>query len=706
MNRENDSPEKISQSLNKTPKKFGLFPNANQSVFNLIVNNPSNIKQTPIGGTANLESEENLNLISSLELLPKSDFKRGFIKTNENYHYYLLNEIQSNSYSKSFSAVKYEIKLNPNTNEKFYELCEKSYLIKFYPKALLLEFFSESELLDFQFSLSSKFKSLASADKNIQKIFEIITSNDCILIVTELYEHTLKDFLVKNKDICKVNFSSTIAEFKIEFYYGKLIHDIIMKLNDLSKRGIFCGGLINSNDIYIINFNLQLTDKMRMDFSNSISIEEIEFVLTNPFFYEIETLFKLLEGGKIALTYPPEVLEHFYKNKKQFGLIEIKKNVFLFNTKEHKRLYEQPIKSSILNLQEAKKSQKKVVTQQKIIPLFNNSISSNAINKVVELGLNKEGEIAIENRDSHYGLNNIDKGSTIIRKKSQGINSNLVRSKSKSKKGKLDENKQEFIKEDICLLADFEQKQKFDAWMIGMLIFEIIFIDIPFPRALKQYFNFNNVKSFYFEENPIFSNENLANASSKVQNDLDSFGKEIIKKGLEKLNLKNHILMSILNKNKLVQANKNKKINQNLHFSYLKYGISIIMKELLCYCFKYDWKARIYPTFDDCTDEKIKNFRHIPEDSISNTKNIHNFSDEMSITTVGKIYDIHDTFDNIKGENKNKYIEYLINKNKYLKFLKNKRPEVREIDAFHTDFYDMKYNYEKIDEYAKFYLFK
>ncbi len=424
--------------------------NINQSV------SPFDIEQNQI----NNDNE----YVKLLDLLPKSDFKRGFVKINDDYHYYILNEIHSNSYSKSFSAVRYTKSFNNSTNKEDFILVDESYCLKFYPKYLLLEYFTESELTDLKFSFFSKYKNLSEYDSNIQTIYDIVIANDCVLVVTELLENNLKDFLIKNKDICKESRLESKGEIRIEWYFGKLIYEIIKKLNEYAKKRIYFGSLINTHDIYVRNIDLDLIDIIDIEMENTIQneSEDINFVFTNPFFYEIETVFKSMDNNIISYTYPPEFLKHLIENKtyKRFMLFE--KNVFFYRTKEEKEIYKQntDIRKSFPD-DNLKYSKKNILDSSSKNLLLQNKMSSST----------KEINIMNKKNSSEFGK--------------------------KTSSNKIDVNELE-----KNLLVTDKQREQFDAWMIGMLIFDIIFNSIP--EDLSQKKDMKEIKEFYLSDKNIF----------------------------------------------------------------------------------------------------------------------------------------------------------------------------------------------------------
>jgi len=664
-------------------KNFGLFASNCPDAFNLNNNN----KSTPNSPNKFLGNQAN-DLTKYLDLLPKSDFKRGFIKTQENHHYYILNEIQANSYSKSFSAVKYIKNINSANEENNFELCDESFLIKFYPKSLLSEFFTESELLDFEYSLVSKYKSLGLNDKHIQKIFEIIIANDCVLVVTELYENNLKDFLIKNKDICKSSYLTSQLEIKIEWYFGKLIYDLVNKLNELKKKNVFFGALINSNDIYIRNFDLNYNDILQLDATNISVLDDIDFVFTNPFFYEIETLFKLLNNGPIAYIYPPEFMKHFKHDTKRFGFIQIDQGVYIFRSKEEKEFYGDKHQDELIFGEKnvKKLSNIKTVKNESILSKFNSG-NLNNFNDEKNINNNENNKL----KRISFTSKNINK-----EKKSGGILSSLLKKKEKNFKEK---NNEDFVSTEVYLLVSSDQRVKFDAWMIGMLIFEIIFN--KYPSDITKLKDFNEVLEFYFPDS--FSNyfkNNLNSNKKKSVKDSScpiKLGTNLIKIGINNNTNNNNKISYISPKN----LNTDENIQEKKHpkkFSFLRSGISNLMKDLLSYCFKIDWKSRVYPNFDDCTDEKIKNLK-VNSDIIASEKNIDNENDLSE--SMGKNYDVQETFEILKGEGRNQYVDFIMRKNEYVKLITERRSEYADTFLYKFFFNKIKLNSDKNEENLK-----
>jgi hypothetical protein len=256
--------------------------------------------------------------------LSYSNFRRGIVKTNDSYFYYILNETQSNSYSYTYSAIKYEI----DEEKQQINVSPDNILIKFYPKYLIKDYFSDSQLIDMQFECLSKYKNLGKNHKQIQEVHEMIIRDDCILVVVEKFDNSLKDFLDENDDICD-EFQENILPPRKEWYFTRLIYDIVTKLNELKRYGIFFGTLININDIAIRNFKVNLKDKYGFD-QAMLNIEDVEFVLPNPFLYEIETIFMMLDNNITTKVFPPEMLERFIPNSSKPNILEKTKEFTFF----------------------------------------------------------------------------------------------------------------------------------------------------------------------------------------------------------------------------------------------------------------------------------------------------------------------------------------------------------------------------------------
>jgi len=629
-----NSPNKNLHNNSLISKSFGLFPTNNSGLFN-DNNNNNKITMNPDQYQGNLAND----FTKFLNLLPKSDFKRGFIKTQEDHHYFLLNEIQSNTYSKSFSAVKYIKKTNSYNAETNFTICDESFMVKFYPKDLLYEFFTESELIDFEYSLS-KYKSLGLSDKNIQKIFEIIIANDCILVVTELFEHTLKEYLIKSKDICHSTYLTAQLEIRIEWYFRKLIYDIVNKLNEVKKKNIFFGALINTYDIYIRNINLDLNNIY--EFGNGSTnnyMEEIDFVFCNPIFYEFETLFKLLNNGRSAFIYPPELLEHIKCDEATYGLVLLNEGIYVFRSKEEKELYkDKPKLNTVLLSEVGMKSSP--LKKYKSVNFYSN-IGKMSSDKIV-------AEINIKPSDSsnNYKENLKSQRHSIA----VSVNANKDGKKSGIFSSTLIKNKKEYN-----LLVSYDQRAKFDSWMIGMLIFEIIFN--KYPDNITQLKNLNEIKEFYF-------NELCSNISEKNKN----------------VNMRTSIKPTEDDNSKIKTITEKKK---HRFFTFFSSEISSPIKDLLNYCFKINLKKRVYPNFDDCTDEIIKKIKVISEEIVGES-NVNEKNDENS-QAIDKNYDLEETLEILKGEDKNKYVDFIRRKNEYVKLISERRAEY--VDTFHSKFF-------------------
>ena len=131
------------------------------SIFKLNSSNNKTIIKTDLKNEIDQENQRTLS---------NTNFRRGIIKTNDSYFYYILNEIQSNSYSYTYSAIKYEI----DEQRHQINVSSEDILIKYYPKYLIKEYFSDSKLIEMQFSCLSKYKNLGKNHKQIQDIHEMI----------------------------------------------------------------------------------------------------------------------------------------------------------------------------------------------------------------------------------------------------------------------------------------------------------------------------------------------------------------------------------------------------------------------------------------------------------------------------------------------------------------------------------------------------
>lgn len=585
-----------------------------------------------------------------LELLPPSEFKRGFLKTKEDYHYYLLNEIASNSYSQTYSAIKYE----KNSSTGQFEINDQKFAIKLYPKNVLLKHFTENDILDMQYSFYSKYKNISDEDKTIQKVYEIIIGYDCILVVTELLENTLKDFLNKNKDICDECIEPCNVECRVEWFFGKLIYDIISKLNELSKKSIYFGSLINSSDIYVRNFNIVYNDPMQVN----NPIEDIEFVLTNPFFYEIETIFKILNNAIFAFTYSPEMIKLFSIQRSKPEQIEKLENVYFFRKKPQKNMNE-----------ENDTNKKDVKTNQNLLRSGRTIIS-----------FSKQ-----QNNTSSF-MNKVSNGD-ILEKLNGNNNSNLI----DLEKNNSDEAKQTV--NEINFLLSKEEKEKFDAWMIGMLVYDIIFNKFPdqITKSKDLYF----IKSFYFpkffykisEKVKIQVLKGKKQAKSKVKLSKDDIINRFLNFTLSKTEIQKRIQES-------TQAENEKKINENIktkndiYFTFPKLGISFVMKELLNFCLKIEPKARIYPRFDLPTEETLHRNNKKPDDS---------YLKEFSIMSESKNYSIKDSAGNLNIEHKHQFLEFSILFKEYYSYI-SKKEKNKTIDDFHINFFKNVFREDIADE--------
>jgi len=347
---------------------------------------------------------------SNQRILSNSNFRRGIIKTNDSYFYYLLNETQANSYSQTYSAIKYNI----DEETQQINVSPDKLSIKYYPRNLIKEYFSDSKLIEMQFSCTSKYKNLGKKHKEIQEIHEMIIRDDCILIVIEHFENNLKDFLDLNQNICIRPEQDELLPPRKEWFFTKMIYDICNKFYELTKIGIFFGTLINPYDISIRNLNVNLKDKYGAD-KTMANIEDVDFVLPNPFLYEIETIFMTLDNNITTKTFPPEMLEKFVMNKDKQNILEKVKNICFFN-----------------NLMEEENKEKQ------------------------EMNL----------LDKSYGL--------IPRKFSSRLYSAEKREREEKKDSQIIH-----LNNLTFFLSEEEEKIQFDSWMLGLLIYLILQNQLP-----------------------------------------------------------------------------------------------------------------------------------------------------------------------------------------------------------------------------------
>ena len=438
-----------------------------------------------------------------------------------------------------------------------------------------------------KFSLNSKYKNLSNKDKCIQKIFECIIAKDCILIVSELLEYTLKDFLKKHTDVCCECVEDCEYPIRVEWYFGKLIYRILNKLQDLFEKSLFFGSLINSSDIYIRDIDIKFNEKIDPNLSMSKVEKEIEFVFTNPFFYEIETIFKLVNNTGFPDFYPPEIL-CFFEEDPQTHLITKIKGRNLFRLKEEKK-----------NLTEIDEN-KKILNQRK--SKLDNTNSNNFNNELNE----------IPGKSKRHNLRNIA---------IPVENINLVQ-------------------EEIYFLINNKQKILFDSWFVGMLIYDIIFNELPIEfDSLKE------AKEFFFP--------NL-NLKDKIGSKIGQIIKVILP-GLDQEE-KNDDEKKLLNSNKIT-------------FNYRKYDISHVMREFINMCLKSNPDERVYPSFKDCDEEIFKRI-FINDDSKFGISKINESKSDNSYLNL-KDYD-------------EKAKEFVILKHDYEQFIMKKEDD---IDIFHGKFF-------------------
>lgn len=229
--------------------------------------------------------------------------------------YVIINQIWKNAYSSTFSAIKVDVNEYSNTNEsqsnyqskkKIIESVDfEKFMIKFYRKDLIEEYIiaglniRQTAKRNFYEDLKNEFISckedeqLKENKEYIQQIHDIHISSHGVFVITEFCEVTLIDYLRKIRDTMKTN---KCAELK----YKHIFLPIIDLIHNLEYKVTF-SGLLNSSDIFV---------NESMSFSSAGGKSSFLKIM-HPFFNQLETIFKILDGENFPNFYPPEFLAQF-----------------------------------------------------------------------------------------------------------------------------------------------------------------------------------------------------------------------------------------------------------------------------------------------------------------------------------------------------------------------------------------------------------
>lgn len=233
--------------------------------------------------------------------LNKSDQEfRGVISNGKN-NYFIINELVSSAYTKTFSATQVNLTAdNKLENAHGEALCIRYVSKKYIQDCIFKDLeINEERVQRLYESLRHSFKKFKSIEhENLQKLQDFIEDKDGLYFVLEFCEYSLFDFVTMTREPLKN------SKYPIEMKLRKIILNILECILFIHKEGLYLCALINPQEISI---------KETGHYQNKSGYQ---VKLPHPFLAHLFSLLALRSSGEVFPSYfAPEIYNGINKNQ-------------------------------------------------------------------------------------------------------------------------------------------------------------------------------------------------------------------------------------------------------------------------------------------------------------------------------------------------------------------------------------------------------
>lgn len=241
-------------------------------------------------GKSLMNNYDELNVKPTMNKV-KQEF-RGIISNGKN-NYFIINELVSSTYTKTFSATQVNLTLDNKLDGAHGEaLCIRYVSKKYIQDSIFKDLeINEERVQRLYESLRHSFKKFKSINhENLQKLQDFIEDKDGLYFVLEFCEYSLFDFVTMTREPLKS------SKYPIEMKLRKIILNILECILFIHKEGLYLCALINPQEISI---------KETGHYQNKSGFQ---VKLPHPFLAHLFTLLALKSCGDVFPSYfAPEI---------------------------------------------------------------------------------------------------------------------------------------------------------------------------------------------------------------------------------------------------------------------------------------------------------------------------------------------------------------------------------------------------------------
>ena len=227
---------------------------------------------------------------------------RGII-SNKNNTYFIINELASSTYTKTFSAIKITLnkykKVDSVSNE---DLCIR-YINKAYVQETIFKDLQipEERVEKYYESLKNSFPKFQNlTHPNLQKLYDFIEDKNGLYFVLDFCEYTLEDFMEMTRGPMRN------SKYPIDLKFRKVITDILKCMQYIHSQGLCLCSLINPHEIYI----------KETSWGQNKSAFQVK--LPHPFLAHLFTLLAMKnKSDNFPSFFAPEIYESFLEKMKK-----------------------------------------------------------------------------------------------------------------------------------------------------------------------------------------------------------------------------------------------------------------------------------------------------------------------------------------------------------------------------------------------------
>ena len=228
---------------------------------------------------------------------------RGIISNGKN-NYFIINELSSSGYTKSFSAIQISLSKKNKVESVSNDALTIKYVSKKYIQDTIFKDLqiTEERVEKYYDSLKKNFVKYQTLEHpNLQKLYDFIEDEDGLYFILEFCEYTLNDFAEMTREPMKN------SKYPIELKFRKIITDILICLQFIHNEGLCLCALINPNEIYIKETSRGIQNK-----------SAFQVKLPHPFLAHLFTLLALKSKGESFPSYfAPEIYKSFAEKTKK-----------------------------------------------------------------------------------------------------------------------------------------------------------------------------------------------------------------------------------------------------------------------------------------------------------------------------------------------------------------------------------------------------